>query len=287
LPSAASRTASALCCSGRTPSTTIFHPQVARAATEVLEWAGYRVVLPDGPVCCGRPLYDYGMLDRAERQLRRTLRALRPALDAGLPIVGIEPSCLAVFRDELRNLMPNDPAARKLSQQSLLLSELLDRDRVVFPVLPRRAVVHGHCHHKAVMGSEAEERVLARLGLDLDVLDSGCCGMAGSFGYEQEHFEISRHIGEEVVLPRVRAASADDLVIADGFSCHSQIEGATGRRPLHLAEVIHMAIAGQTTTARPVRSQRDEHPRLSRKQAAGWALGLAALTAAGVVYARR
>jgi Fe-S oxidoreductase len=267
-----------------------FHPVVARAAVEVLEWAGYRVRVPRGPVCCGRPLYDYGMLDRAERQLDRTLRTLRPAIEAGIPIVGLEPSCLAVFRDELPNLRPREELARKLAGQSLLLSELLDRDGIELPPLRRHAIVHGHCHHKAVMGFDAEEAVLRKLGLDLEVLDSGCCGMAGSFGYERGHHDISMKIGEEALLPRVRAALPDDLIISDGFSCRAQIEGAVPRRPLHLAEVVHMAIhhgPDGPIGARPERLYEDERPRLGRWRAAALLAAGALLVGTVVWHGRR
>jgi Fe-S oxidoreductase len=205
-------------------------------------------------------------------------------------VIGLEPSCLAVFRDELPNLFPRDPRARKLAEQSLLLSELFDRDGVRFPALKRRAIVHGHCHHRAVMGLEAEERVLDRLGLSAEILDSGCCGMAGSFGYERPRYEVSMKIGEEVLLPKVRATPVDDLVIANGFSCRAQIEGATARRPLHLAEVLHLAIhhgPDGPPGARPERLYVDEHPRLSRRQAAAWLVGCAALAVAGAWYGRR
>ena len=267
-----------------------FRPSTARAAVEVLEWAGYDVVLPPSGLCCGRPLYDYGMLDLAARYLRRTLRALGPALDQGVPLVGLEPSCIAVFRDELPNLMPRDPRARRLSEQALVLGELLDRDGVALPTLRRKAVVHGHCHHRAVLDFDAEERVLRRLGLDLDVPDDGCCGMAGSFGYERDHYAVSQRIAEERVLPAVRAAADDALVIADGFSCRSQIDDGTARRPLHLAEVLHLAIhegPDGPTGAHPERRYGDRHPVLSRRAAAGALAAALALGAAGWWYARR
>ncbi|HEX6938236.1 MAG TPA: FAD-linked oxidase C-terminal domain-containing protein [Longimicrobiales bacterium] len=231
-----------------------FHPETALAAVDVLEAAGYRVLVPEPWLCCGRPLYDFGMLDTARRLLRRTLRVLRPQIEGGIPIVGLEPSCAAVFRDELVNLFPNDADARRLSNQTYLLSEFLENHAPGFrpPALRRKALVHGHCHQKAVMGMDADQAVLARLGLDYTILDSGCCGMAGAFGFEAGKYDISMRIGELVLLPAVRAAAPETLIIADGFSCREQIAQATGRRALHLAEVVRLALhqeAGATHRA--------------------------------------
>jgi FAD/FMN-containing dehydrogenase/Fe-S oxidoreductase len=220
-----------------------FHPQTAQAAVEVLEDAGFRVEVPEQHLCCGRPLYDFGMLTLAKRQLRQILATLRPYLVEGVPIVGLEPSCVAVFRDELTNLFPNDEDARRLRSQVFILSEFLEKEDYQPPKLERKAVVHGHCHHKAIMGMSDEEKVLARLGLDYELLDSGCCGMAGSWGYEKgEHYEVSMKAGERVLLPAVRGADKDALILTDGFSCQSQIKEATDRRALHLAPVIQMAL---------------------------------------------
>jgi FAD/FMN-containing dehydrogenase/Fe-S oxidoreductase len=219
-----------------------FLPETGEAAVEVLEDAGFRVEVPEQPLCCGRPLYDYGMLTLAKRQLRQILQALRPQIEEGVPVVGLEPSCVAVFRDELLNLFPNHEDAKRLSHQTFLLSEFLERVDYRPPKLERRAVVHGHCHHKAIMGMGDEEKVLSKLGLDFEVLDSGCCGLAGSWGYEKDHHEVSMKAGERVLLPAVRGAEKDALIVADGFSCRSQIEGATDRRALHLSQVIRMAL---------------------------------------------
>ena len=221
-----------------------FHPEVARAAVEVLEAVGYAIEVPQRSLCCGRPLYDFGMLNLAERLLRQNLDTLRPLLAAGVPVVGLEPSCVAVFRDELLNLFPNDPDAKRLSQQSFLLSEFLEKrvENYQPPKLQGKAIVHGHCHHHAIMKMKAEKAVLTKLGLDFEILDSGCCGMAGSFGFEKDHYDVSMQVGERVLLPAVRNASKDTLIIADGFSCREQIAQATGRRALHLAQVIQMAM---------------------------------------------
>jgi FAD/FMN-containing dehydrogenase/Fe-S oxidoreductase len=218
-----------------------FHPETAIAAVHALERAGFEVTVPAQPVCCGRPLFDYGMLDRAKRWLTHAIAAVRDEIVAGAPVVVLEPSCAAVFRDELGELMPDDENARRLAQQTFLLSELLHRQEHRPPSLQRRALVHGHCHHKAVMKMDAEDAVLKSVGLDCTMLDSGCCGMAGSFGFERDHYDVSIQVGELVLLPAVRNASPDTLIVADGFSCRTQIAQATGRRALHLAEVLEMA----------------------------------------------
>ncbi len=222
-----------------------FHPQIAQAAVEVLEHAGYQVTIPETSLCCGRPLYDFGMLDRARVLLKQVLVELRRQIGAGVPIIGLEPSCVSVFRDEMTNLLGNDEIAQKMKAQTFLLSEfLVHRADYRPPQLKRKALVHGHCHHKSVLKFDAEHELLKRTGLDFEVLDSGCCGMAGSFGFEAEKYEVSVKIGERVLLPAVRNAAPDTLIIADGFSCFQQIEGLTGRRPLHIAEVLQMALRG-------------------------------------------
>jgi FAD/FMN-containing dehydrogenase/Fe-S oxidoreductase len=225
-----------------------FHPETAIAATNVLERAGCEVIVPREPLCCGRPLYDYGFLVEARRLLRRVLTALRPHLDAGTPIVVLEPSCLAVFRDELVNLFPEDEDAKRLSRQAVLLSEFLHSRLPGYrpPTLDRQVMLHGHCHHKAIATLDAEEAVLRDMGVELEALDSGCCGMAGSFGFESEHYDVSMKVGELVLLPAVRRAGADTLIVADGFSCREQIAQATGRRAVHLAEALQLAAQGRT-----------------------------------------
>jgi FAD/FMN-containing dehydrogenase/Fe-S oxidoreductase len=221
-----------------------FLPNTARAAVEVLENAGFCVELPQGNLCCGRPLYDFGMLDRAENLLLQILDALAPEIEAGIPIVGLEPSCVSVFRDELTNLFPHDERARRLSRQTFLFSEFLEnyRDFIPLPRLQRKAIVHGHCHHKSVLKMHAEESVLRRLGLDYQTPSPGCCGMAGSFGFEHDKYGVSLAIGELELLPAVRQAPPDWLVIANGFSCREQIAQETDRHALHLAEVLQIAL---------------------------------------------
>ena len=222
-----------------------FLPQTARAAVEVLETAGFQVRIPRSRLCCGRPLYDFGMLDRAERLLLEILDELEPEIEAGIPVVGLEPSCVAVFRDELTNFFPHDARAQALSRQTFLLSEFLEQKLTpgaTLPQLNRKALLHGHCHHKSLMKMTAEESLLRRLGVDFTAPAPGCCGMAGSFGFHAGHYEISQAIGELELLPAVRQAPADWLIIADGFSCREQIAQSTKRRALHLAEVLQLAL---------------------------------------------
>jgi FAD/FMN-containing dehydrogenase/Fe-S oxidoreductase len=223
-----------------------FMPDTAHAAAEVLERAGYEVVLPKKTLCCGRPLYDWGFLGMAKRLLRQTLSALRSELDEGLPVIGLEPSCVSVFRDELINLFPRDEYAKKLARSAMTLSEFIRREPdFPMPSLKRKALVQAHCHHKSVMRFDAEEAVLRGMGLDLEHPDSGCCGMAGAFGFQREHYEVAMRVGERVILPAVRESAEDTLIIANGFSCREQIAQATGRHPLHLAEVMKLAMTGK------------------------------------------
>jgi FAD/FMN-containing dehydrogenase/Fe-S oxidoreductase len=219
-----------------------FHPEVAKATLRVLQHAGFSVTVPDVSLCCGRPLYDYGMLKKARKLLRKIVNYFRPKIRRGVCIVGMEPSCVAVFRDELTGMFPNDEDALRLSQQTYLLSEFLAAHDYEPPPLHRKALMHVHCHHHSIMGSSAECDVITRMGIDCDHLDSGCCGMAGSFGFEKEHYDISVACGERVLLPAVREADEKTIIIADGFSCQEQIRQLTNRKGLHLAQVIKMAI---------------------------------------------
>jgi len=218
--------------------TNFFHPEIGVAAVKVLATAGFRVTIPRKVLCCGRPLYDFGMLDLARRQLRQILDALRPEIRAGVPLVVLEPSCAAVFRDELSQLFPTDGDARRLAAQTVTLAELLVRDAPAFSChLDRRALIQPHCHHHAVMGFAADRALISGLGLDAHILE-GCCGMAGAFGFSQDHYDLSLAVGERALLPAIRAAGPDDLLLADGFSCRTQIAQTTGRRALHLAEAM-------------------------------------------------
>jgi len=264
-----------------------FVPSTARAAVEVLETAGFRVLVPHANLCCGRPLYDFGMLDRAELLLLEILDTLEPEIEAGIPIVGLEPSCVAVFRDELVNLFPHDYRAQALSKQTFLLSEFLEQKLApgaTLPQLNRNALLHGHCHHKSIMKMAVEESLLRRLGINFQSPAPGCCGMAGSFGFEREKYEVSQAIGELELLPAIRHAPDDWLIIADGFSCREQISQGTGRHALHLAEVLKMALEPTAEDApypeSAVVRQRDAEVRGSMIRAG---MGLGSLAAAGLL----
>ena len=256
-----------------------FHPEVAKAAVEVLEMAGFQVQTPQASLCCGRPLYDFGMLDTAKQWLQQILDALRPQIEADVPIVVLEPSCLAVFRDELVEILPHEKDANRLKANAFLLSEFLEKKAPNFsdPKLDRHALVWGHCHHRSVAGMEAEKTVLKKMGLDFRVAsEATCCGMAGSFGFEHDHYAVAQQIGELGVLPQVRQADQGTIIIADGFSCQTQIQqGATGRQALHLAQVLKMAIDGASTGLPPDRLPETDYPKV-RGVAAPAANGLLA-----------
>jgi Fe-S oxidoreductase len=179
------------------------------------------------------------MLDHAKKMLADILVSLRKEIRADIPVVGLEPSCVSVFRDELKRLFPYDEDAQRLSKNAMTISEfLVEHSQFEFPKLNRKAIVHGHCHDRAVMKMKCEAELYKSIGLEFEVLDSGCCGMAGSFGFEIEHFEISKKVGERILLPRVRDEKNEKLVIADGFSCREQIEQLANHRALHTAEVL-------------------------------------------------
>jgi Fe-S oxidoreductase len=265
-----------------------FSPDTALAAAEFLQAKGYEVTIPRKELCCGRPLYDWGMLDGAKKLLREAIDVLQE--NDGVPIVGLEPSCISVFRDELPNLFPEHA---DLAKRFFTLSEFLQREKIEVPRLERKAVVQGHCHHKAIMKFEPEEELLKKIGLDFDHLDSGCCGMAGAFGFDRDNYEVSMRIGERVLLPAVRDASRDTLIVADGFSCREQIEQSTDRKALHLAQVLQMALhegPGGPSGDLPERDyvETPPAPDLGRTlRHAGVFVGSAVLFAAGVAVLRR
>jgi Fe-S oxidoreductase len=230
-----------------------FFPGTLDAAAEVLHAAGYAVDIPRRPLCCGRPLYDWGMLERARSLLRGVLDALRAPIAAGTPVVVPEPSCLAVFRDELREMLPDDPDANRLAGQSYLLGEFLQKfaPDIELRRLDGKALLHGHCHQKAIAGMAPDTALLERIGVRCEQPEAGCCGMAGSFGFERgERYDVSMRIAERRLLPAAREAPPATLLIADGFSCREQIVQGAGRRPLHLAEVLRMALPLAETPAR-------------------------------------
>ncbi|HEU5335686.1 MAG TPA: FAD-linked oxidase C-terminal domain-containing protein, partial [Terriglobales bacterium] len=220
-----------------------FKPETAKAAVEVLEGAGYQVVVPDGHLCCGRPLYDYGFLDMAQSYFDRIFQAIGAEIEQGTPMVVLEPSCCSVFRDELNGLRPDSRQAHKLMEQTFTLGEFLEKKAKGYrpPRLKRKAVLHGHCHEKAIVRMDCEKELLKKMELDVNELNSGCCGMAGSFGYEKDKYEVSIKAGERVLLPAVRNAGVSSIIMADGFSCKEQIEQETNRHALHTAEVLALA----------------------------------------------
>ncbi|MCK1822773.1 FAD-binding protein [Streptomyces sp. XM83C] len=270
--------------------TGFFHPSIAVSAVRVLQDARFRVAVPARPVCCGLTFISTGQLVLARKMLRRTLGVLRPFLEAGTPVVGLEPSCTAVFRSDAPELMPDDQDVRRLSGQVRTFAEQLVRhapDDWRPPRLDRRATVQTHCHQHAVMKFDADRELMRRAGIDADVLDEGCCGLAGNFGFERGHHEVSMAVAELGVLPAVRAAAPDSLVLADGFSCRTQIEqGGTGRRALHLAEALALGLEGPLPTEHPERGAvRPGPPSRASRWAAG--AGAAAVTATAATAAGR
>jgi FAD/FMN-containing dehydrogenase/Fe-S oxidoreductase len=220
-----------------------FEPEVAIAASEVLERAGFRVRIPSADLCCGRPLFDAGMLDRARWRLLQAMDAITPMIERGAALVGLEPSCLLTFRDELPSFFPKDPRAASLASRAMLLDEFLSREAPGFaaPPIAGRALVHGHCHQKAIAGMRGEMAILGAIdGLKVDAPDAGCCGMAGPFGYGADRFDISQKIAERVLIPAIRQSAPDTAIVADGFACRTQIRHfCPERRPLHLAQILN------------------------------------------------
>jgi Fe-S oxidoreductase len=223
-------------------------------------------------VCCGLTWISTGQLGTAKRVLARTLRTLKPWLAAGVPVVGLEPSCTAVLRAEATELLPDNPASRQLSGAVRTLAEVLQPHLAELtaatggedgttseaepsgpqrPSQPRQAIAQVHCHQYADLGYDADREVLAALGVRTEVLDSGCCGLAGNFGFERGHYEISQACAERVLYPAVRAAASGVQVIADGYSCRTQIRQGTGARPVHLAQLAADAVRQTQQAERP------------------------------------
>ncbi|MDR8410238.1 FAD-binding protein [Nonomuraea sp. 3-1Str] len=219
-----------------------FSPSVLRAGVRVLEAAGYEVRVPPGTQCCGLTWFTTGQLGTARRLGRRALDALGPALEEGVPVVGLEPSCTATLRTDVPELLHGDGRARLLAGATVGLAELLVRAGWEPPGAGGRSISQTHCHQHATSGFDADAELLRRMGVDNTVLRSGCCGLAGNFGFERGHYEVSVAAGEQVLLPAVRAAAPDTVVLADGFSCRTQIAQGTGRRATHLAELIAEAL---------------------------------------------
>jgi FAD/FMN-containing dehydrogenase/Fe-S oxidoreductase len=266
-----------------------FHTDVGVACVEALEAAGWQVVMPEGHICCGRPLYDYGFLDMAERYLRHVLDTFRDDIRAGTPIVGMEPSCLAVFKDELASMLPHDDDADRLRRNAYHWSEFFQAHDVEVPPVAGKALLWGHCHHKATGGMDPEEQLLERMGLEVEQANGGCCGLAGSWGFEEGKHDISMQCGEQGLLPAVRAADGETIVVANGFSCKTQLaQSGSDRRALHVAQVMKLARehGPEGHTDGPPETGYHERrppapPGLRRARRA--ALGAAAVAAAGLI----
>ncbi|AVT36040.1 FAD-binding and (Fe-S)-binding domain-containing protein [Plantactinospora sp. BB1] len=266
-----------------------FSPAVGQAAVEVLEAAGWRVRVPEQALCCGLTWISTGQLHTARRVLRRSVEILRPYLRAGTLVVGLEPSCTAVFRSDAAELFPDDEDVATLRRQTVTLAELLHEHTPDWrpPTLPAQALVQTHCHQHAVLGTAADRAVLAGAGIAATFLDSGCCGLAGNFGFEQGHYDVSVACAERVLLPAVRAADPDVAVLADGFSCRTQIEqgAANGRRAVHLAELLRAGLRGERPLPRPERrwAARPRPPASPVRALVGAAVGMAGTAALAAV----
>jgi Fe-S oxidoreductase len=269
-----------------------FHPGIGRAAVHVLEAAGWAVRIPDRAACCGLTWISTGQLRTARRVIRRTVEVLRPELQRGALVVGLEPSCTAVFRSDAPELFHLDPDVERLRRQTVTLAELLHDHTPEWrpPRLGVHALVQTHCHHHAIMRTAADTALLADVGVDADFLDAGCCGLAGNFGFERGHYEVSEACAERALLPAIRAAAETDVILADGFSCRTQIDQgkANGRRALHLAELLAAAVDGRPPRGRAEQAwaERPAPPSAPARAAAG-AVTLASAAAAARVAAGR
>jgi Fe-S oxidoreductase len=231
-----------------------FEPENARAALAVLEAAGYAVRLPraaDGgrPLCCGRTFLAAGLVDEARLEARRVIETLKPYVDRGVPVIGLEPSCLLGLHDEFLSMLPGVESA-ELALNAFLLEEFLAREHQagrlglkLQPLREKKALLHGHCHQKAFDAMPAVRKALELVpGLEVEAIESSCCGMAGAFGYEAGHYDVSMKMAELALLPRVRKAGADELIVADGTSCRHQIRDGSGRSAMHVARVLERAL---------------------------------------------
>ena len=268
------------------------HTDVGVACVEALEDAGWQVIMPDGHLCCGRPLYDYGFLDQAEQYLHRVLSRLREHIRAGTPVVGMEPSCLAVFKDELTKILPHDDDAARLAGNAYHFGEFFRAFDITPPRFPgdgpAQAMLWGHCHHRATGGVDSEQQVLEQMGVSTESVVGGCCGLAGSWGFEDGKWQISLDCGEQAFLPAARSAPAEAVVVANGFSCQTQLQQApgTGRQGMHLAQVMALARQGKSTDARRRDAGARPAPPLSTRLARTVPVALAALAAAAVPATR-
>ena len=219
-----------------------YHPQTLAAAEKVLSLAGFRVQIPKRPICCGRALYDFGLLGPARAYLAKVFDRMAAEIDAGLPFIFLEPSCASVFRDEALELFPNDPRAQRMSKQVWLLADWLAAkapEWVTDRLQGKQVILHGHCHHKAIFGGPTNEiALLKKAGAAVELIDSSCCGMAGPFGFEADKIEVSKAIANLGLLPAVNSAAPATIIVADGFSCREQINQLSEREGMHFAEVL-------------------------------------------------
>lgn len=222
-------------------------PQVGLAAMDVLEDAGFEVLLPGKAVCCGLTAISTGQLPLARRIARRSLGVLEPYLAQGIPVIGLEPSCTAVLRAELTRLLPEDPRARVLAESTRTFAEQLAEhaDGWAPPQVNVDAVVQTHCHQYADLGDDADRKLLSQAGIRPAEMSQGCCGLAGDFGFEDGHYEVSMAVAEQGLLPAIRAAGPDPQVIADGYSCRTQVQDGAGASARHLAEVLAEGLAAR------------------------------------------
>jgi Fe-S oxidoreductase len=208
----------------------------------LLTTAGFAVQTPQGHICCGRPLYDFGLLDSARSYLANILTRVAPEIEAGLPFIFLEPSCASVFRDELLELIPNDARAKRMSENVWLLADFLAAQGAEFQaanLASSQILVHGHCHHKAVFGGPVNEiSLLGKTGASVSLIEAGCCGMAGPFGFEAGKIGVSKTVAGQDLLPAIEASTPQTIIVADGFSCREQIAQLSGRTALHFAEVL-------------------------------------------------
>jgi FAD/FMN-containing dehydrogenase/Fe-S oxidoreductase len=264
-----------------------FHPHVGQAAVEVLESAGWRVSVPEEPVCCGLTWISTGQLATGKRILQKTVAALAPHVRAGGYVVGLEPSCTAVFRSDAPELFPDDQDVLRLRDHTLTLAELLTEHTPGWepPALRRPVLAQVHCHQHAVMGWDADEKLLKNAGADTEHLETGCCGLAGNFGFQKGHGEMSHALAERALLPRLRSASSGAVVLADGFSCRTQIHelDSGGRDAMHLAELL--ATVGALDYERPEKTAAPRPANPSRAARAATLAGAAGLAGAGAVAA--
>lgn len=227
-----------------------FTPEVAEAASDVLTALGYQIVLPKKHLCCGRPLYDYGLLDEARALLSEIIQEFANEIRSGTPVVGLEPGCLSVFKDELLKQLPGDPLARRLSEQCYMFSDFVAQADFEWPTLDAEVLLHGHCHQKALFGMQRETALLERIGVRWKLLDTGCCGMAGSFGFHADHYALSMKIGEGKLLPLARGAAPKALIVTNGFSCREQIAQGAQRHAIHIAQLLQRVLRAPASERR-------------------------------------